>query len=649
MKRSLYLLLILLMAVVANPARGQNGDANRPQPVYELHEAPFVTQRAGSLAELDAGLLQLANSARAPQRATAELAEKTGLQLENGRVQVQLNYDDLRAAAAVVELAGGQTTGISRYGSTLQGWVFPSTLQRLAADPAITAVRRPHLAEPVETSIGRATSEALAAMSVNSWHDAGIRGRGVKVAVIDVGFSGAQAIFGSDLPSSVTGKNFVDNQTDSQVYSTSTHGTRVTEIIYDIAPEAQYYLIKISTNIDLEQAVQYAIDQGVDLISTSLIWYNVTPGDGTGMFADLVARARRSGILWITAAGNDRERHWGGRYNDSDGDGWMNFPGGVEVNYLIDDGSSPVLIPPGKILRARLRWNDWSIVNQNLNIYFVRTSQAGQVQYVAASSGLQNGSAGQVPAESVLAFTTGDSAYYGIAVHAHSLSRAVDIDLVVPGSYELDIQVTDRSLGNLADAPQALTVAAVDWQSPYAQHWYSAEGPTNGRGGSASADGAYNKPDISGFAGITTTLGSFYGTSAATPHVTGAAALILSANSGYTAGDLWAALVDNARDLGPLGYDTDYGHGRLYLKTMAQPPTPTPTTTPLPVATDTPQPTATNTPKPTATSTKAPTPTPSATTEPPPPPPSPPSYASYLVFIGGYPGPDYDAYPGPRE
>ena len=70
------------------------------------------------------------------------------------------------------------------------------------------------------------------------------------------------------------------------------HGTACAEIIHDIAPEAEIYLIKIGTNLDLEEAAMYAIAQGVDIISTSLGFYNLTPGDGTGEFEDLVALAR---------------------------------------------------------------------------------------------------------------------------------------------------------------------------------------------------------------------------------------------------------------------------------------------------------------------------------------------------------------------
>ena len=74
--------------------------------------------------------------------------------------------------------------------------------------------------------------------------------------------------------------------------------------------------------------------QGVNIISTSLGWYNVTPGDGTGFFANLVQSARAAGIFWTTAAGNDRDAHWGGAFSDADSDSYHNFDGTQEINYF---------------------------------------------------------------------------------------------------------------------------------------------------------------------------------------------------------------------------------------------------------------------------------------------------------------------------
>ncbi len=56
---------------------------------------------------------------------------------------------------------------------------------------------------------------------------------------------------------------------------------------------------------------------------------------------------------------------------------------------------------------------------------------------------------------------------------------------------------------------------------------------------------------------------TFYGTSMATPHVAGLAALILDANPSLTQIQVRSAIQNNALDLGVAGFDTIYGNGRI--------------------------------------------------------------------------------------
>ena len=47
---------------------------------------------------------------------------------------------------------------------------------------------------------------------------------------------------------------------------------------------------------DLGAAVDDANDHGVDVISVSMGWYNVTPGDGTGEFANAMIHFYRAEV-----------------------------------------------------------------------------------------------------------------------------------------------------------------------------------------------------------------------------------------------------------------------------------------------------------------------------------------------------------------
>jgi len=121
-----------------------------------------------------------------------------------------------------------------------------------------------------------------------------------------------------------------------------------------------------------------------------------------------------------------------------------------------------------------------------------------------------------------------------------------------------------------SDTASAIGVAALDAVSPYPLEFYSSAGPTSGAGGSIS--GGSVKPDLSAYANVSTaSYGarssgySFNGTSAACPHVAGAAALVLGANSGWSGTQTRTYLQTNAIDMGASGKDNDYGYGRLKL------------------------------------------------------------------------------------
>ena len=116
--------------------------------------------------------------------------------------------------------------------------------------------------------------------------------------------------------------------------------------------------------------------------------------------------------------------------------------------------------------------------------------------------------------------------------------------------------------GNLTEA---FSVGATDFDDAVAD--FSSRGPSQ-------CDGAI-KPDISapGVAILSTLPDDFYyeldGTSMATPHISGAAAVLLSIDPGLSVDELESALVLGAVDVGAAGPDNDTGVGRLDLLVSA--------------------------------------------------------------------------------
>jgi RNA polymerase subunit RPABC4/transcription elongation factor Spt4 len=131
-------------------------------------------------------------------------------------------------------------------------------------------------------------------------------------------------------------------------------------------------------------------------------------------------------------------------------------------------------------------------------------------------------------------------------------------------------------------------VGAVNWRDNQLEP-FSSRGPT--------ADGRL-KPYLVGPDGVSNAVFApqgFYGTSAAAPHIAGAAALVWGAYPQATAAEIRDFLINHATDLGATGPDNETGAGLLVLSDPPPPPTPLPPTpTSQPGApTATPQPTAT--------------------------------------------------------
>ena len=83
------------------------------------------------------------------------------------------------------------------------------------------------------------------------------------------------------------------------------------------------------------------------------------------------------------------------------------------------------------------------------------------------------------------------------------------------------------------------------------------------------------KPDLSAPDGIASDVyGTFYGTSAASPHTAGAAALLLSRNSALTPSQIRSILIQNANSLGNGVPDSLYGNGYLRMPDITPPSVP---------------------------------------------------------------------------
>lgn len=370
----------------------------------------------------------------------------------------------------------------------------------------------------VLAGLERLPSSVVAASDVigaDRWQAAGFTGYGVRVAIVDTGFDGYPAQLGDTLPVEVRARSF---RADGRLETGSEHGTLAARIIHSIAPRAELYLANFSTVEEFSNLVAYLQSEQVQVVSFSLGFVHNGPGDGTGAVNEIISRSVASGQLWTVAAGNWAQQHWAGAFTDRDGNSIHDFAPGVE-----DNGRS---YQAGDLITVSLRWDDsWGFACTDYDLEVFGPDGA----LAAASRGSQTCIGNPVESLQVLATKTGR--YRVRIVQVGSSGRTPRLDLLMLGapdrSQPLDYFVTAGSLAEPADHPGVLTVGA---ENPFDNALvanFSSVGPTK--------DGR-PKPDLVAPTGRASGgEASFSGTSAATPHVAGAAALVFEAFPGASA------------------------------------------------------------------------------------------------------------------
>ena len=508
------------------------------------------------------------------QEAAFELARKRGILNDNNEIRLTLELDttDTSALQASLEAHGIKVTAVS---GNLMDIVIPLELVQasLASDQpgaiftqlsGLQHIKRLRLPETGMQDSGYLDTdiESLPVINAEAWHEAGITGKGVKIGILDVGFDTYKNLLGTSLPEQVLARSFIAGTEIDQ--TGETHGTSVAEVIHAIAPDAELVFATYDTSTEMRQAVEWLVSQGVDIISNSTNFVH-GPNDGTGAKAQMVDWVVGKGVLWVNSAGNYRLEHYRAPFQDSDGDGWHEFASG--------DKEMMAIYPYGDASLS-LYWDDWENPSQDIDLYLYD----GNENEIASSTEAQNGS-GTYPNEYLYYKFPGKGPYY-VAFFAKHATRSVNFNFFLRHG-EIEYATANYSIGTPADSRSSLSVGAVDWQSDKIEE-YSSQGP--------SEDGRL-VPEISAPTNVKSEAkgDSFGGTSAACPHVSGAAGLVLQAFPDYTPQQVTDFLFSRAVDLGDNGPDYDYGNGRLWLGDPPDPnaiiPTPAPRISPSPAPT----------------------------------------------------------------
>ena len=496
----------------------------------------FTPDRPDGPAKIQSSLWELATPGAA--KPTRDLQDTVVVILVPHLGQASASIDTSSLAALGVRV-------LAQSKSLMRVSVPSSSLLAVSELPGVRFVRRPYRphAQQIIFSEGRALIK-----SYDNYFE-GVRGQGVKVAVIDEGFKGAD-----ELPGNMPRFWGVDYTGEGIYAGESVHGTACAEIIYDVAPEVELYLIKVEDLVDLERAKDLCIREGVDIINHSMGWFGTGIGDGRGEACDIVNDAADNGILWVNSAGNDAQSHYYGFWFDSDDDSWHNFK--VKKERLIFEAEE------GEEIRVFLTWNDWPNSRENYDLYLFFIHSSGDLELVDTSTDRQNGY-GDAPVERI-EYKVERPGKYVIGVRSED-ARPRRLKIWSLNHDFEEFAVAENSIGSPSDARGAMSVGAVhyDYYDLGRIADYSSRGPTT--------DGRF-KPELVAPSGVSTVSygesEDFYGytgTSAAAPHVAGAAALIKSANPSYSRTQLWDALIEATVDIGTQIPNNTHGHGKLVL------------------------------------------------------------------------------------
>lgn len=165
-------------------------------------------------------------------------------------------------------------------------------------------------------------------------HEAGFKGQGMTIAVIDAGFHNVDKIEAMKNINILGTRDFVNPEAD--IYAESSHGMSVLScmamnqpnVMIGTAPEASYWLLcsedEYSENL-VEQdywaaAIEFADSVGVDLVNTSLGYYSFDDPAKNYRYRDLnghyalmsreAAKAADKGIVVVCSAGNSGSGSW---------------------------------------------------------------------------------------------------------------------------------------------------------------------------------------------------------------------------------------------------------------------------------------------------------------------------------------------------
>ncbi len=470
----------------------------------------------------------------------------------DGRLQVYLDCSPLGAAQlAALAQAGVTVDGVEPGRGRVRGSLEPGALDRVAAFSWVHAVRA---VDRAVVRAGSVSTEGDAAARADLVRAQCLDGSGVVVGVISDGIDSLRdAQQSGDLPD-------VEVPNGGCRRGSGDEGTALLEIVHDVAPGAQLLFAGPADSFEMVEAVECLTAAGADVIVDDLGFFG-EPFFEDGPVAAAVRAAVQAGVSYHSSAGNEAEEHLEQDFVATPGSTLHDFAAGA------GDNTNTVVVPAGAALTCVLQWND--PFGGSANDYDLALLDEAQ-NVIAASTDVQDGT--QDPIEVVAMVNQGNSDALANVVIDRFAGDVRRLELFCLGAGALEHVTAAGSIVGHPALDEVVAVAAIDAADPGLDQVepFSSQGPAR-VDFPARVDRA--KPDLAAFDGVTISNAggfpacppscAFFGTSAASPHTAGVAALLLQKDASLTPAAVQAALRRGAVDIGTAGFDDASGSGRL--------------------------------------------------------------------------------------
>ena len=459
---------------------------------------------------------------------------------------------------------------------------------------------------PALTNAGVAQTAGDSAMRTNYVRNSfGIQGEDITIGVMSDSYNtlpgnpALNDVINGDLPGTENplNTNPVKVLKEYPLGQRTDEGRAMLQIVHDVAPKAKLsFRTGFLSPGDFATGIRELATDGCNVIVDD-ITFITEPFFIKGTVDSAISEVTNKGVVYISAAGNFGNKSYGALFNPANAPAGLtgkahNFGGG---DILQSDSLKGSQANPG-VYTIVLQWVDdiyslsGSGTTNDLDIYLA--DDAGNPLV-----GFNRNNLGGDPIE-VLPFTVISNTVANIMIINNSANPSPNLRfkyVVFRGDLKINEYSSESStIVGHSKSSDAFTVGAARYSKTPAFGITIPEAESfSSSGGGILANGTVSqKPDLIGPDGVNTTvnfgnvdsegdgLPNFFGTSAAAPHVAGAAALLLQASKKYYNAYLTPASVKNtfqktAIDMGTPGFDFNTGYGFMQadaaLRTIANP------------------------------------------------------------------------------